>query len=87
MTAKIIRFEPNGPGRQGMATWPEIPASELTAGTPVQRDGREVGEIRSGQGDRAIAMLQLEAASGALVAEGARIIPERPAWMKIPEAS
>lgn len=57
------------------------------SGTPVQRDGREVGEIRSGQGDRAIAMLQLEAASGALVAENARIIPERPAWMKIPEPS
>jgi folate-binding protein YgfZ len=57
------------------------------SGTPVQRDGREVGEIRSGQGDRAIAMLQLEAASGALVAENARIIPERPDWMKIPETS
>jgi folate-binding protein YgfZ len=57
------------------------------SGTPVQRDGREVGEIRSGQGDRAIAMLQLEAASGALVAENARIFPERPAWMKIPETS
>jgi len=57
------------------------------SGTPVQRDGREVGEIRSGQGDRAIAMLQLEAASGALVAENSRIIPERPAWMKIPETS
>src|SRR5262245_21881590 len=37
MTAKIIHFEPNGPAGQGMATWPEIPASELTAGTPVQR--------------------------------------------------
>ena len=57
------------------------------SGTPVQRDGREVGEIRSGQGDRAIAMLQLEAASGSLVAENARIFPERPAWMKIPETS
>ncbi|HSI00653.1 MAG TPA: folate-binding protein [Reyranella sp.] len=57
------------------------------AGTPVQRDGREVGEIRSGQGDRAIAMLQIEAADGALVAEGARIFPERPAWMKIPQNS
>ena len=57
------------------------------AGTPVQRDGREVGEIRSGQGDRAIAMLQIEAADGTLVAENARIIPERPAWMKIPEIS
>jgi len=32
-------------------------------------------------------MLQLEAASGALVAENSRILPERPAWMKIPETS
>ena len=55
------------------------------AGTPVQRDGREVGEIRSGQGDRAIAMLQIEAADGALVAESTRIFAERPAWMKIPQ--
>lgn len=54
-------------------------------GTPIQSDGREVGEIRSGQGDRAIAMLQIEAASAALVAESARILPERPGWMKIPE--
>jgi len=57
------------------------------AGTPVQRDGRDVGEIRSGQGDRAIAMLQIEAADGALLAEGARIFPERPTWMKIPQVS
>jgi len=57
------------------------------AGTPVRRDGREVGEIRSGQGDRAIAMLQIEAADGTLVAENARIFPERPAWMKIPQNS
>lgn len=54
-------------------------------GTPIQSDGREVGEIRSGQGDRAIAMLQIEAANAALVAESARILPERPGWMKIPE--
>ena len=33
-------------------------------GTPVERDGREVGEIRSGLGDRALAMLQLDAAAG-----------------------
>ena len=36
-TGKIIRFEPQGPAGRGLAAWPEIPASELTAGTPVQR--------------------------------------------------
>jgi hypothetical protein len=52
-------------------------------GTPVERDGREVGEIRSGQGDRALAMLQLDAADGPLTAEGATLHAERPAWMQI----
>ena len=54
-------------------------------GAPVQRDGKEVGEIRSGQGDRALAMLQIDAADGALTAEGATLFPERPTWMHIPE--
>jgi folate-binding protein YgfZ len=54
-------------------------------GVPIQRDGREVGEIRSGAGDRAIALLRLEARDGPLTAEGARIVPEVPAWMKLPE--
>ena len=52
-------------------------------GTPVERDGREVGEIRSGQGDRALALLQLDAAEGPLTAEGATLHAERPAWMQI----
>jgi len=58
-----------------------LPAS----GAPVHRDGKEVGEIRSGQGDRALAMLQIDAADGALTADGARLFPERPAWMQIPD--
>ena len=37
MGGRIIRFEPNGPAGEGLAQWPEIPASELTAGAPVQR--------------------------------------------------
>ena len=52
-------------------------------GTPVELDGREVGEIRSGLGDRALAMLQLDAAEGPLTAEGATLHAERPAWMQI----
>jgi folate-binding protein YgfZ len=56
-------------------------------GAPVHRDGKEVGEIRSGLGDRAIAMLQIDAAGDGLSTENARIFPERPAWMKIPENS
>jgi folate-binding protein YgfZ len=56
-------------------------------GTAVMRDGKEVGEIRSGQGDRALAMLQLEAREGPLTAEGARVVPEVPAWVRLPEAT
>jgi len=55
-------------------------------GTPVERDGKEVGEIRSGLGDRAIAMLQLEAAREPLSSGGAKITAEVPAWMRLPES-
>jgi folate-binding protein YgfZ len=56
------------------------------SGAPVHRNGKEVGEIRSGQGDRALAMLQIDAAAdGALTADGATLFPERPAWMQIPD--
>ena len=57
-------------------------------GTPVVRDGEEVGELRSGTGDRALAMLRLDAARGdgtALTAGGARILPETPPWMRLPD--
>ncbi len=55
-------------------------------GTAIERNGEEVGEIRSGAGDRALAMLKLEAVDGTLTAGGARIVPHRPAWMQLPEA-
>lgn len=51
------------------------------AGTPIMAGEREVGEIRSGQGDAALAVLRLEriAAAGEagtpLTAGGARVIP------------
>jgi hypothetical protein len=53
----------------------------------VHQNGEEVGEVRSGAGNLAIAMLRLEAArSGdALVAEGATIVPTIPGWMRLPD--
>jgi folate-binding protein YgfZ len=59
------------------------------SGTAVELDGQDVGELRSGAGERAIAMLRLDAArgGGALTAGGARIVPEFPAWMRLPEPS
>jgi len=56
-------------------------------GTLIHLDGKEVGEIRSGSGDRALALLRLEAKDGALTAGGARIVPEIPRWMRLPPAS
>jgi folate-binding protein YgfZ len=60
-----------------------LPAS----GAAIHLDGQEVGELRSGAGDRAIALLRIDAARGTaeLTAEGARIVPEIPAWMRLPD--
>ncbi len=57
------------------------------SGTVVQRDGEDVGELRSGTGDRALAMLRLDAArsGGTLLAGEARIVPEVPDWMRLPD--
>lgn len=53
-------------------------------GTTVRHDGREVGEVRSGSGDRALALLRVEALSSApLEADGARLHPELPDWLKL----
>jgi folate-binding protein YgfZ len=56
-------------------------------GALIERNGQEVGEIRSGVGDRAIAMLRLDAARAAdgLTAGATRILPEVPSWMRLPE--
>jgi len=56
------------------------------SGAAILKDGQEVGELRSGVGRRALAMLQTDVArSGAkLVSEGAEIIPEIPSWMRLP---
>ena len=57
-------------------------------GTPVMLDGAEAGEIRSGRGDRALALLRLEAIEDSgksgipLTAAGARITPIKPEWAK-----
>jgi folate-binding protein YgfZ len=58
------------------------------SGTTVTLDGREAGEIRSGRGDRALALLRLEMVeqatrSGApLVAGAARVTPVKPDWAR-----
>lgn len=58
-----------------------LPAS----GTTVYLDGQEVGELRSGSGRRALALLQTEAARGPgpLIAGGVQLIPTIPPWMRL----
>jgi folate-binding protein YgfZ len=59
-------------------------------GTPVTApDGSEVGEMRSGRDSRGLALLRLEALRGAapLTCGAARLTPDLPAWMKLPEAT
>ena len=58
-------------------------------GATVHQGGEEVGELRSGAGDRALALLRLDAVrSGTPLSAGdARLVAEIPSWMRLPEAS
>ena len=54
-------------------------------GTPVLRDGQEVGIMRSGHGVAGLAVLRLEALnSGPLACGAAWLTPRVPAWMQLP---
>jgi folate-binding protein YgfZ len=56
-------------------------------GTPVMRDGAEVGTLRSGQGDRGLAVLRLDALrKGGLMAGEVSVEAAVPDWMRLPEA-
>ena len=55
-------------------------------GTPVLRDGTEVGTMRSGRDALGLAALRLEALHGDLTCGGARLTPRIPGWMRLPEA-
>jgi folate-binding protein YgfZ len=55
-------------------------------GTPVLRDGAEVGEMRSGRGGLGIALLRLEAARApSLTCGEATLTPRIPDWMRLPD--
>ena len=53
-------------------------------GTPILRDGQEAGEIRSGRGDLALALVRLDALeTGTILSAGdATVRPHRPDWAK-----
>lgn len=57
-------------------------------GTAIMLEGNEAGELHSGRDGRALALLRLDAveaaANGAvLLAEGARVTPQKPGWIKL----
>ncbi len=58
-------------------------------GTTIFKDGQEVGELRSGSGDRALAMLKLDAlrSDQALTAGEATLSPHIPSWVRLPEST
>lgn len=60
----------------------EMPAP----GTPVARDGAEVGEMRSGRDGLGLALLRIEAAEagGPFACGAATLTPRIPGWMKLP---
>jgi len=60
----------------------DIPEGAPEPGTPVEMDGKTVGDIRSASGRRAIAMLRTEALEGgALTAAGRAATPRLPDWL------
>ena len=56
-------------------------------GTPVLRDGTEVGTLRSGRDGMALATLRLDAMGAALTCAGAALSPRPPAWLRLPDAA
>lgn len=56
-------------------------------GTPVLRDGAEVGTMRSGRDGLGLALLRLEAQEGPLDCGAARLTPRRLAWAAQPQAA
>jgi folate-binding protein YgfZ len=55
------------------------------SGAKILRDGAEAGEMRSGQGSRALALLRVDSLTGALTCEGQPVTPVIPAWMRLPQ--
>jgi tRNA-modifying protein YgfZ len=55
-------------------------------GTPVLRDGAEVGTMRSGREQSGLAVLRIEALHDTLTCGAATLEPRVPAWMMLPEA-
>lgn len=56
-------------------------------GTTVTSGDKNVGEVHSGVGDMALATLKLDALEGDLQAGDAKLTPQKPDWMVLPESA
>ena len=63
----------------------EIAGPPPAPGTPVLRDGAEVGTMRSGHGPAGLALLRLDAIGSILRCGEATLTPRVPDWMRLPE--
>jgi tRNA-modifying protein YgfZ len=63
----------------------EVEGPLPAAGTPVLRNGAEVGTMRSGRDGRGLAVLRLEALHDRLACGDAWLTPRIPGWMHLPE--
>jgi folate-binding protein YgfZ len=55
------------------------------AGSPVLRDGIEVGTMRSGRDTIGLASVRIDAMNAVLRCAEATLVPSMPAWMRLPE--
>ena len=59
-------------------------ASELPPpGTPITRDGVEIGVMRSSAGSAGLALLRLDATNGMLASDGVALTARAPEWMAV----
>ena len=56
-------------------------------GSPVMKDGTEVGTMRSGRDDLGLASLRLDALGGSLRCGDATLTPRVPGWMRLPQSA
>ena len=56
-------------------------------GTPVLRDGIEVGTMRSGRDGAGLASVRLDAMGGTLRCADATLVPVVPTWMRLPQSA
>ena len=65
----------------------EVEGALPVPGTPVLRDGIEVGTMRSGRGGIGLASLRLDALGGTLRCGETTLTPRVPSWMRLPETA